>query len=38
MREQIEHLEKSIMEYTNYWDSNYDIRTMFSFIQEFFEN
>ena len=38
MRDQIDHLEKSIQEYTNFWDSDYDIRTMFEFLQEFFQN
>jgi hypothetical protein len=38
MREQIKHLEQSIQEYTNFWGSDYDIRTMFDFIQEFLSN
>ena len=35
MRDQIRHLENSIHEYSNFWGSDYDIRTMFDFVSEF---
>ena len=38
MREKIAHLENSIHEYTNFWDSNYDIRSLFEFMNEFLAN
>ena len=38
MKDAIKHLENSIQEYTNYWGTDNDIRTMFDFVSEFFES
>ena len=38
MREKIAHLESSIHEFTNFWGSNYDIRSLFEFMNEFLAN
>ena len=32
MRTQIKHLEESINEFTNFWDSDSDLRTIFEFM------
>lgn len=38
LRHQIACLEDSIGKYTNFWDSDHDIRAMLNFVSEFIEN